>query len=117
MFHAKDGLFMGRLPSGDVLLVQYAINNPPPAAWPKVTDAEFPGAVAVVTVPAGVWASGVAHVSAWGEDGDSVRRALVFHNGVGKPSPEVLAQRIAAAQQTTEQVRPLMAESVKEPKS
>lgn len=65
-----------------------------------------------LTIPSGNWSEIVASVSAWGVDDESRRRALVFHNGVGKPSAEVLAQRIAASQQAPAQVAMLMRESV-----
>jgi hypothetical protein len=110
MFHAGNDLYFGRKIDGQVRVLCWQFTGPPPAANQAVPKGREPKLD--VTLPIGTWASIVAAVSGWGEDSESFRRALVFHNGVGKPSPEDLAARIAAAKQSPQAAALLMRASV-----
>lgn len=67
-FHWRDGWFFQRLNDGCVLMTV-------PSCGQQV-------------IPPNEWASIVAHVSTWGETGESWKAASDFHNGTGIQRPE-----------------------------
>lgn len=78
MFHAAGNLFFGRTPLGSVRIVKFAS---PPREWPSVNDPEHAAALLDVVLPAELWASTVASVSAGGETAGRYAQALRFHTG------------------------------------
>jgi hypothetical protein len=65
-FHHRNGWYFLRLPSGSVRIR---------------IERDGVGRDVVHIIPAPEWASIVAHVSKWGETGDSFSSAQTFHGG------------------------------------